>query len=123
MRTTNQHYSIKPEDGFIHEVLYGAISHDDVLETTQTILALHESAGLKRLLCDMTDLDVDNIDLHARAAALGLLWELRDFDKIAFVAIDPRVQKFAGGSSNFSSLRRFRMFKHAGPAKRWLAEA
>lgn len=114
-------YEISVQDGYIKTRLWGDADVDVFEASTAEVLALREVNGINMLLCDIRELTPGNVDIPAQARAIGTLWKIRSFDKVALLLGDSRITSMLSSSLDVTHLSdKFQSFPNEAAAIAWL---
>lgn len=83
-------YEVTVEDGYFRTTVWGGAGTEVFEASTNELLELRDRKNIKinKLLCDIRELLPQNIDIVAQAKGIGMLWNIRSFDKVAFLMAD-----------------------------------
>jgi hypothetical protein len=113
-------YKVESTEWYIRLEYTRQPTPDDMKAANADIMHLHEEAGLNRLLCDVRQMSSD-VPLGTQVEGVKLLWQLRNFEKFAFVSNDPELEKLLASSfSHLKFMHKFRGFHDEADAIAWL---
>ena len=79
------HYVLDYREDYVHLLMEGEISIDDLKNSTDEVLRLAQEKGATKLLEDIRNIDKNSLTMRLQTEGIGLLWQLRHFKKIALV--------------------------------------
>lgn len=92
----------------------------DMKEANIKVLRLHEQEGVNRLLCDVRRMSSE-VSLPTQLEGVRLLWQLRSFEKFAFIISDKELEKLLASSfMNMKFMHKFKAFADENSAVEWL---
>lgn len=118
-------YTLKAKDDYIHLATRGKLDIDDLDAPVNAALELAKEKGIDLLLDDIRDIDSTSVSIHLQTKAMGLLWRLRTFKKVAIVLEGSRIQTLFESTLNVLHLHldsRFKGFDNTKDAIAWLHE-
>ncbi|HJQ08163.1 MAG TPA: STAS/SEC14 domain-containing protein [Candidatus Saccharimonadales bacterium] len=119
----DKQYSIEVIADRIKLRLWGPINVTDLKESTTAIVEIAQEHGITKFLDDIRDLDVSSVTIGLQTEAIGLLWKLRNFKKIAILYGDSEIGRLVHVTLEtvpFSS--KCRAFDNETEAIAWLDE-
>ncbi|HEX6461823.1 MAG TPA: STAS/SEC14 domain-containing protein [Candidatus Saccharimonadales bacterium] len=123
MSVDEQHFSVKATDGYIHLRTWGALDAKNLDAPANAALALAKEKNINKLLDDIRDVDTSAVSIPIQAKAMGILWKLRTFDKIAIVLKGSRVRSLFFSTLEILHLNidaKFKGFDNESEAIAWL---
>lgn len=81
----DQSYDVTVADDVVHLVTRGHPTTDNVDEPIDAAIALADKAHADKLLDDIRGIYSSWVDLPVQTKAMGTIWKLRRFKKVAFV--------------------------------------
>ena len=116
-------YQVTATDTYIYLKYLHEPSAQDMREANAKILDLHQHHGLSRLLCDLRQLSGE-VHIGTQVEGVKLLWQLRDFEKFAFITNDNELERIVASSFNhLKFLSKLRTFNDEPSAITWLTSA
>ena len=92
MASENQQFSVDVAGDYIHLKTWGALDTNNLDAPANAALALATERDVHKLLDDIRDIDTSAVSIPMQAKAMGILWKLRKFDKVAIVLQGSRVR-------------------------------
>jgi len=85
--TQDKLYAITVGDDYFHVNIWGDASSEVVEESTKELLAKRDASQprVNKLLCDIRGLKPHKLDIVGQSRGIGTLWDIRSFDKVAFL--------------------------------------
>lgn len=78
-------YELAVQGRYIHMRTWGPIHEEDVDAPAKAALALRKESGVNRLLDNIQDVDDRHVSITMQTKGVGVVWSLREFDKVAIV--------------------------------------
>lgn len=116
-------FTVENRGSYIHLVTRGKLDLENLDEPANAALALAKKENVSKLLDDIRYIDSSNVSIQIQAKAMGILWKLRSFNKVAIVYDSPRI-----GELFFSTLQAihlaapFKGFENEAEAVSWLEQ-
>jgi hypothetical protein len=118
-----QHYEVALRGDHIYLKFKGQVEVGDLRKSTDDIVALAKHGNVSLLLDDIRDLDRDSVTIRLQTEAIGLLWHLRHFKKIALLYSDNEIGNLVATTLQTVHLvGRCRAFDNEADALAWLEE-
>jgi hypothetical protein len=120
-----RNFSVVVENDVVRLKTWGELNLDDLEAPADAALKLAQDQKLKKLFDDIREVDDSDASIYIQAKAMGILWKLRSFDKVAIL-----MQSSTLSTMFFSTLQalhlngdsRFRGFESEAEALAWLHE-
>ena len=93
MNSKPQQFSLEVVDDYIHMKTWGRLNLDDVDVPAKAALELAHKKKIKKLLDNISEVDSSGTNIAIQAKGVGVLWKLREFDKVAIVFSESHLQK------------------------------
>ncbi|HEX7963101.1 MAG TPA: STAS/SEC14 domain-containing protein [Candidatus Saccharimonadales bacterium] len=126
MDSGGQQFSVKAEDGYIHLKTWGPLDENRLDEPADAALALAKEKHIDKLVDDIREIDSSALSIPMQAKAMGILWKLRSFQKVAIVMGQSRVRTLFFSTVDTLHLDReskFKGFDSLEEAIAWLHDA
>jgi len=120
-----QRFSAVIEGDYVHLKTWGELTLDDLDAPAMTALKLAEEHHLDKLLDDIREVDDSNASILIQTKAMGILWKLRTFRKVAIVLNGSRLRTLFFATLEALHLNldsKFKGFDNEAEAKAWLHE-
>jgi len=116
-------FSVVLEGDVVRLKTWGELNLDDLEAPADAALKIAKDNNLKKLLDDIREVDDSDASIYIQAKAMGILWKLREFDKVAIV-----MQSSTLSTMFFSTLQalhlngdsKFMGFENEADALAWL---
>lgn len=119
-----KHYDITMRGDHIYLKFEGHINNADLHKSTEEVVALSKREHVFKLLDDIRDLDLSSVTIGLQTEAIGLLWHLRKFKKIALLYENQEIGRLVATTLQTVHLAdRCRTFEKEAEAIAWLQEA
>lgn len=119
----HEHYEVSLRGDHIRLKFKGFVEVDDLKRSTEEIVALAKRKHTGKLLDDVRDLDRASVTIRLQTEAIGLLWHLRDFKKIAMLYNDSEIGRLVATTLETIHLTgRCRVFENEVEAIKWLEQ-
>lgn len=121
-------YEVTIEDGYFRTNVWGNAGAEVFEVSTKDLLELRDNKGIKinKLLCDIRELKSQNIDIVAQTKGIGMLWDIRSFDKVAFLMSEVNKSRAAEMTRRALEVThftdKFRSFEDETAAIAWLKQ-
>ncbi|HET8671029.1 MAG TPA: STAS/SEC14 domain-containing protein [Candidatus Saccharimonadales bacterium] len=118
-----KHYEVDLRGDHIYLRLIGQINGHDLHQSTEDVLKVAKRVKVYKLIDDIRELDRSSVTIGLQTEAIGLLWKLRVFQKIALVYKDDEIGRLVAATLqtiHFTS--RARAFDNEIEALAWLQE-
>lgn len=93
MANDKQQFSVKVVNDYIHLKTWGALDTNNLDTPANAALTLAKERGITKLLDDIRDIDTSAVSIPIQVKAMGILWKLRTFDKVAIVLKGSRIRE------------------------------
>lgn len=120
-----QQFSLNVSGDYVHLKTWGPLIMDDLEAPARAALMLAQERRIDKLLDDIRDVDTSDVSMRLQAKAMGILWKLRTFKKVAIILQGSRIKNLffstldvlhlSGGST-------FKGFESEAEAIAWLQE-
>ncbi len=123
MGTETQQFVTEVKDGYIYLKTWGQPDMDHLDAPVTAALALAKENNCDRLLDDIRGVDSSSVTIPMQAKAMGLIWKLRSFKKVAMVMDTGRMSTLFLGTLNALKLdhgAQFKGFHDEAEAIAWL---
>jgi SpoIIAA-like len=84
MADKNQ-FSIAVEDGYLRLKTWGELDTEGLDAPVNAALDLSREKGITKLLDDVREVDAANVSISVQTKGVGIMWRLRQFDKVAIL--------------------------------------
>lgn len=121
-------YEVTVEDGYFRTNVWGSAGGEVFEASTKDLLAMHDAqkGKVNRLLCDIRQLQPTKIDIGAQTRGIAMLWDIRKFDKVAFLMSNmksSRVTEMTRRSLEVTHFTdKFQTFEDEAEAIAWLKQ-
>lgn len=122
--SVDQSFDVAVDDGIIHLVTRGRPTTDDVYEPVNAAIELADKKRVDVLLDDIRGVDSSWVDLPVQTKAMGVIWKLRRFKRVAIVLkkeSDLR-QLLMGALSALKIASKIKAFDNEDAARAWLQQ-
>lgn len=122
--TVDQSFDVAVDDGIVHLVTRGRPTTDDVYEPVNAAIELADKKRVDVLLDDIRGVDSSWVDLPVQTKAMGVIWKLRRFKRVAIVLkkeSDLR-QLLMGALSALKIASKIKAFDNEDAARAWLQQ-
>lgn len=119
-----QSFDVAVNGGIVHLVTRGRPTTDNVYEPVDAALAIADAKRADRLLDDIRDVDSSWVDLPVQTKAMGVIWKLRRFNKVAIVLKKESElrQLLMGALTALKIASKIKAFDNEDAARAWLQE-
>jgi hypothetical protein len=118
-----RHYEVALRGDHVYLRFKGHIEVSDLEQSTDDIVALAKREHAFLLLDDIRELDRESVTIRLQTEAIGLLWHLRHFKKIALLYSDNEIGNLVATTLQTIHLAgRCRAFDNEADALTWLEE-
>lgn len=120
-----QSFDVAVDDGIVHLVTRGHPTTDNVHEPVDAALALADKKHVDRLLDDIRDVDSSWVDFSVQTKAMGVIWKLRRFKKVAIILKKESElrQLLMGALSALNIAAKIKAFDNEDAARAWLRQS
>lgn len=118
-----QQFSTEVKDDYVHLKTWGAPDMDHLDAPVNAALALAKEKDIHKLLDDIRGVDTKAVSIPMQAKAMGIIWRLRAFKKVAMVMDTGRVSTLFFSTLNALKLEhgmQFKSFQDEAEAIDWL---
>lgn len=118
-----QQFSVAVADGYIHLKTWGGLDEHNLDAPANAALALAAEKQVDKLLDDIRGVDSTGVSIAIQSKAMGILWKLRSFKKVAIILEGSRLSKlfFSTLSAfHFNADSKFKGFNNEAEAIAWL---
>jgi hypothetical protein len=120
----DQSFEVAVDDDIVHLITRGRPTTNDLYEPADAAIALADKKRVDKLLDDIRGVDSSWVDLPVQAKAMGVIWKLRRFKKVAIILKSEselrQLLMDALGALRISS--QIRAFDDEKSARKWLAD-
>lgn len=110
-------------DGYVYLKTWGPLDINDLDAPANAALALGKEKQLNKLVDDIREVDTSGASIRIQTKAMGILWKLRTFDKVAIIFEGDRTRKLFFSTLEVLHLgSTFRGFENEPEAIAWLQE-
>jgi hypothetical protein len=123
MGTKEQQFSTEVKDDYILLKTWGAPDMNNLDAPVNAALALAKEKNISKLLDDIRGVDTSAVSIPMQAKAMGIIWKLRSFKKVAMVMDTGRVTTLFFSTLNALNLEhgfQFKSFHDEAEAVEWL---
>ncbi len=120
-----QKYSVNAKEGYIHLETRGTLDFTDLEAPVNAALTAAQKYKVDKLLDDIREVDASGLSVHMQAKAMGVIWKLRRFKKVAIIIKGSRIQSlFLSSLSalNLNTASQFKGFDNIPDAVAWLQQ-
>lgn len=82
---SSQRFSAEVKGDFIHLKTWGELDLKDLEAPVMKAIELAKTNNVTKILDDIREIDSSNVNMHIQIKAAGILWKLREFDKVAII--------------------------------------
>lgn len=119
--TKQAQFSVEAKKDFIHLKTWGELDVETLHQPAEAALALGQQKGLRKLLDNIQEIDTSGVSISVQSKAMGILWKLKAFDKVAIVFKDKEVGLlFLKSLSAIHLSGKFNGFDNEADAIAWL---
>jgi len=86
--TTHDHFEVETRPTYIYLKFKGKIELGDLSASSKAVVDHAKAAGIYKQLNDIRKLDRSSVTIKLQTEAIGQLWKLRIFKKIAYLCND-----------------------------------
>jgi hypothetical protein len=125
MDSSTQQYSVEILDDYVHLRTWGPLDVNNLDAPANAALTLAKERNIEKLLDDIREVDSTNVSIPIQAKAMGILWKLRTFKKVAVVMSNSRLRDIFFSTLDAINLERdvkFKGFDDTPEAVKWLEE-
>lgn len=123
MDTKQKRFSVTVPGDYIYLKTWGKLDMDDLEEPADTAIKLGKENKIDRLLDDIREIDTTNVSIPIQTKAVGIIWKLRAFKKVAVVYKNQEIGRLFFASLEALHLSsKFRGFDDETQAIAWLHE-
>jgi hypothetical protein len=118
-------FSMEITDDYIRSTVCGSLDLATIEQPFDAMMALAEEKHITKVLDDVRELDSSNLGIKVQSKAMGLLWKMRVFDKVAFLSKPNRLQNMLQSTMETMRLNittKFKGFTDEAEAIAWLQE-
>lgn len=118
-------YNIAVQGAYIRLETWGQIHEEDVDVPAKAALALRKESGVNLLLDNIQNVEGKGVSIAIQTKGVGVLWSLREFDKVAIVFKSGDLGKMFLGTLEAMHLNlngKFKGFDNESDAIAWLQE-
>ncbi len=126
MADGGQRFSVEIVDDYIHLKTWGALDIRDLDAPANAALALAKEHGIDKLLDDIREVDSSAATIHIQTKAMGIMWKLRTFRKVAILLGGSRLRTLFFSTLEVLHLNldsKFKGFESEEEAIAWLRES
>lgn len=123
MADSEQRFSVQVVDNYIHLKTWGALNGQDLDAPANAALALAQKEHIDKLLDDIREIDTSGVSIPIQAKAMGIIWKLRAFKKVAIVLKGSRIRSLFFSTLDVLHLNidaKFKGFEDEQEAIAWL---
>lgn len=122
MGIKHQQFSLDTMGDYIHLRTWGELDVNDLEAPADAALKLAKAEKIDKLLDDIRDVDTSGVNIAIQAKAMGILWELRHFKKVAIVLKGAGLRNlfFSALDALHLSGATFKGFENEAEAIEWL---
>lgn len=119
----DQSFNVTVDGDIIHLVTSGRPTTDNVFEPVDAALELANEKHISKLLDDIRGVDSSWVDLPVQTKAMGVIWKLRRFKKVAIVLKKESElnQLLMGALTALKIASKIKSFESEDAARAWLA--
>ncbi|HSW98877.1 MAG TPA: STAS/SEC14 domain-containing protein [Candidatus Saccharimonadales bacterium] len=118
-------FSVDLVGNYIHLKTWGKLEIETLDAPANAALSLSQEHHIDKLLDDIREVDSSNASIHIQTKAMGILWKLRTFRKVAIVLQGSRLQTLFFATLEALHLNldsKFKGFENEAEAIAWLQE-
>jgi len=118
-------FKLNVQGGYIHMETWGPLHEEDLDAPAKAALALRKETGIKRLLDNIQDVDDSHVNISMQTKGVGVIWSLREFEKVAIVFKSGDLGKMFLATLEAMHLNlnnKFKGFDNETDAVKWLEE-
>lgn len=125
MSTEEQKFTVEARKDYIHLETRGKLDYEHLDAPVNSALALAKEKGIDKLLDDIRKIDSSGVSISMQSKAMGIMWKLRSFKKVAIVLEGSRLQTMFFSTARALHLpleSHFKGFDNIDDAIAWLHE-
>ena len=121
----DQSFDMAVDGDIIHLITRGHPTTDNVFEPVDAALALADKKRVDKLLDDIRGVDSAWVDLPVQTKAMGVIWKLRRFKKVAIVLKKESElnQLLMGALTALKITSKIKSFDSEDTARAWLGQS
>ncbi len=123
MDTQSQQFSVDVVDDYVHLKTWGELDENNLAAPANAALSLASERQISKLLDDIRDIDSTKVSIPIQSKAMGIIWKLRTFKKVAILMNESRIQTLFFSTLSALHLNldsKFKGFDNEAEAIAWL---